>query len=354
MMSVCSRPVPCSMPLAQATTGSAGRNGRGERGGDGARGLRRRGEEHQVGVAEGARVASSPQCRAGASRPADRRRSRAPARIASACFGSRAQSVTLRPARSRDERQRRAEGAGAGHGDALEPAHARAPLCGPPPTTGAAASSSGQRGARRQIRVGRRGRRRAAPRPPRRSSRHCRCRAPAAARRSGMPCLAAQRLRARARIAALAATPPATTSAVGATSGDRSRKACERSGACGPRAHRRPPPGTRRRGRRRPCRASGAIASAACRTAVFRPEKEKSQPGVALQRARQGEAARDRRRAPPARHSARRDRAGRAAWPSCRRPRRARRRWSCRAPIAADAVAPATSCVWPPETSSSR
>ena len=61
------------------------------------------------------------------------------------------------------------------------------------------------------------------------------------------------------------------------------------------------------------------------------PEKEKSQPGRALQRPRQREAVRVARHAPPARHSGRRDREGRAASRSCRKPRRARRRWSCRA-----------------------
>ena len=98
------------------------------------------------------------------------------------------------------------------------------------------------------------------------------------------------------------------------------------------RAPRRPPPaGTRRRGRRRPGRVSGAIFSASSRSAVFRPESEKSasvRPCIGRGSAKRvGIAARglllDLR---PARIAE-----ARAAWRSCRRPRRWRRRPWCRA-----------------------
>ena len=113
-----------------------------------------------------------------------------------------------------------------------------------------------------------------ARRRPRRSSRRCRCTVPAAARR--------KRSRAARKVfpacggsAALAATPPATTSGGRAMSGNSPRK----------------------RARLRPTRSSsvsaiaawkeaqmsatsfsesGAMAVAACRTAVFKPENEKS------------------------------------------------------------------------------
>ena len=67
------------------------------------------------------------------------------------------------------------------------------------------------------------------------------------------------------------------------------------------------------------------------RSAVLRPENEKSQPVAAQHRAGQREAARIARCAPRARSPGRRDRPGPAAWRSCRRPRRRRRRWWCRA-----------------------
>ena len=80
--------------------------------------------------------------------------------------------------------------------------------------------------------------------------------------------------------------------------------------------------------RRHPGRRAAIWPAAAWRTAVFRPEKEKSGRAVAHQRSRQGEAARIAALAPPARRSGRRDRAGRAASRSCRKPRPARRRSS--------------------------
>ena len=98
-----------------------------------------------------------------------------------------------------------------------------------------------------------------------------------------------RRVQDASRIAWLAATPPATTSR-SACRGARgtARGRC----AAGRRRRRPPPPGTRRRGRRRPAAESGAIFSAARRSAVLRPEREKSGSGRSEHRARQGEARR--------------------------------------------------------------
>ena len=81
----------------------------------------------------------------------------------------------------------------------------------------------------------------------------------------------------------------------------------------------------------RPGRCSGAIFSASSRTAVFRPESEKSAFGPPSHRTRQREAFRIALPRPPARPAARPDRRARAASPSCRRLRRWHRRPWCRA-----------------------
>ena len=102
-------------------------------------------------------------------------------------------------------------------------------------------------------------------------------------------------------------------------------------------ARRRPPPGSspRRRptGTGSPARSRASTQRA---TAVFSPEKEKSNR-CAARSLRRGQAARegDRRGVAvagrPVDRRARRERAGRAAGPPCRTPRRPRRRWSRRA-----------------------
>ena len=92
-------------------------------------------------------------------------------------------------------------------------------------------------------------------------------------------------------------------------------------------AHRPPPPGTRRRCRRRPGRSAAQWPSPpGARRSSGRRRKNRAAPSPSSGAGRQS--AWHRRSPPPSRHSVRRDRAGRASWPSCRRLRRAHRRWS--------------------------
>ena len=99
-----------------------------------------------------------------------------------------------------------------------------------------------------------------------------------------------------------------------------------------------------RRRRDRGARRRSSAPSASRAAAVFRPENEKSQPSPAQQRARQREALRSRRPPPAAPAPGRRDRAGPAPWRSCRRPRRPHRRWS--SPAGGSCPIPATSSSW--------
>ena len=179
---------------------------------------------------------------AGASRREDSARSRALAAIASACARVARDKRDAPAGLVGDERERRAEGAGAGDDDALEVAHARAPFAAArrPPARRPRRAASG-RGPADSDRA--EGRRRAAPLRPRRSSRRCRCRALAAARRR------ARRVSRRAPSAARGSSRSRRRRrrrrARSATRRSR-RERCRARRACGPRRRRRPRPGTMR------------------------------------------------------------------------------------------------------------
>ncbi len=167
-----------------------------------------------------------------------------------------------------------------------------------------------------------------------RSSRHCRCKDRPAARRASGRLRRRSRASAR-RIAPLAATPPAATSACG-----RPRRSASK----------------RKAARQRSTITSTAAAwNEAQRSATsvigqrrdalgFQPHRRlqagKGKVGVlpSDHRAGEVESRRDRHSRPPVRRAGRRDRAGRAVWRPCRRLRRRRRPPSSRAAIVADAV----------------
>ncbi len=192
------------------------------------------------------------------------------------------------------------------------------------------AVSSGQRGRAAEVDDRRTGPAGSVRSRPRRSSRHCRCKARAAARRSAAP-TSRQTVSSPARIAAFAATPPATAKdGFGRCLAQIFRRS--RGGTFRPERRRRRP-GTRRRDRRGPAAVSPPFSattwSRARSSAVFRPENDMSHPG----RSSSGRGKPNRVGSPVARPRprprGRRAAAGREAWRSCRRPRRARRR-SCR------------------------
>ena len=242
--------------------------------------------------------------------------------MAAACAASRASSVTRRPARNAT----RASAVPKAPAPAMTiwpGAHARAPLR-PLPTRGAAVSSRGQRG-----RAARSGRRLEPGGEPLGSGPgDHRAVVGAEARRRGderetMRSVSAER---RARSPLFAATPPATTSAVGravAERLDRVRHAV-RHGIDGRAWNEALRSAMSAVGERRePPRPRAAAPSSGRRTRSRRPERPSAAAAAGT--------APGRPRRPRARRSARRDRAGRAASRPCRTPRRARRRWSCRA-----------------------
>ena len=231
--------------------------------------------------------------------------------------------------------------------------HALAPSR-PAPSAGAAVASSGQRARGAHVERIDRGRARGVRRRPRRSSRRCRCRARAAARAASSRVSSARRSSAaRKRLVG------------GDAAGDRRdagrwrrrQRASAQRNALRQRSatlagHRRFE--RRHKDRPRPGRRAGRSACALRRTAVLRPAKEKC--GSARPSIGRGRSKRD--ASPGQRRALDRRTAGlrraRAASPSCRRPRRARRRWWCRGARSGRRPRPTRSCVWPPETSSSR
>ena len=225
---------------------------------------------------------------------------------------------------------------------AIEGAHAEAP-----------SSASGQRarGASRQLVD--EAERAAARRPPRRSSRHCRCTAPSGGATSCRPASAAKRAAARAGSPGWRRRrpPPPARSACR----DCSRKARSASaravdhdvdhGAPGSEAQRS---ATSVCGQRRDAlrlEPHGGLQPGEREVRRWRG------PASAAASAKRSGSPRSRLASPPA---GRPDRAGPAAWRPCRRPRRWRRRWWCRAARSRRRPRTARSCVWPPETSSSR
>ena len=109
---------------------------------------------------------------------------------------------------------------------------------------------------------------------PRRSWRRCRRTAPAAARRAAgrPPPRGAAGARGWPGWRRRRRPPP------GRSDGPRLAEGAQAPRGSGRRPCRRPRPGSRRRDRRRRCAVSGAIRSASRRTAVLRPEREKSAP----------------------------------------------------------------------------
>ena len=159
-----------------------------------------------------------------------------------------------------------------------------------------------------------------APRP-RRSSPHCRCTASSGGtRRRRRPCARGERVERRRGPRWLAATPPATTSA---------RRVADRRARARVRSTRQSTTA---------CWKLAAMSAGRCSplatarsTALLSPAKEKCGSSLPEQRARQRHRARHRPRRASARPPGRRDSRGRAAWRSCRTPRRRHRRWWWRA-----------------------
>ena len=155
-----------------------------------------------------------------------------------------------------------------------------------------------------------------------------------------------------ARMAWLAATPPAITRTLAGPARGRTMRAREQSPSRAPPGRercRRPPPGTTRRDRRRrrPTAAPPSRPRDAARSSVRRARSRRP-AGRAAGAA--GRNAGRRRAVPRPRSPVRRDRRGRAVSRPCRRPRRAHRRWWCRAGGSGRRPSTATNWVWPPET----
>ena len=202
---------------------------------------------------------------------------------------SRAASVTSRPARAdrvgerrRPRRRRRSRRSGRNDIGSNR-------ACGCRSVAGRAArSDSGQRACGARRRAYRSGRARAARRPPRRSWRHCRCTAPPAARPArcrprtradAAPCGSPRWRRRRRRRPARSGCRSARGTACRPA---RSRSATTSTTACWNEAQRS----------RTSWSLIGAIFSASRRSAVLRPESEKSALRLAQHRPRQREAGR--------------------------------------------------------------
>ena len=309
-----------SIPLAQAMTGVAGCDREGLR---------------DCAAPAPAPPAAPPRLRLEPARrdrtrasSRDARQSRAFARRRNCCGGfrsSRATSVTARPARAATL--------------ASAVPHAPAPTtamrsrsCLAPPRSRVGRlghRSSGQRARGRGIeRVGE-----AAARS--RSTPAQAIMAPLSVQSSGggststVPRLVRRRRCSARRIAWLAATPPAATSAVGVA--ELRRETAAGPPAAGPRRRRPPPPGTTRRDPPRPGRRQrrdplGLEPHARSSGRRTRSRRRRARASAAAARSARSSPAR-----PRARPAARPDSRGRAAWRSCRRPRRSRRRAWCRA-----------------------
>ena len=256
------------------------------------------------------RSARSPVARiAGRSgRPAGRRCSRGRALIASTTSGSRAQSSTSRPPRARDLRQRRAPGAAADDADrsCLHPRAAHLLGAGSSGQRARAGASSGSVSpAAETLGAGPGDHRGIVGAEP----------SGGATKRQAM--LAGELLQARRGSRWLAATPPATTSAVAPLR-------CQARAGCGRPGNRRPPAGS-----------EAAISARRQLPGVARAQHRALEPGEremrlarADQRARQRHC-RGRPRAAAPRPPGRRESRGRAAWRSCRTLRPPHRRsWS--------------------------
>jgi hypothetical protein len=181
----------------------------------------------------------------------------------------------------------------------------------------------------------------ASPRPAR-SSRRCRCTAPA---RGSAP--ARRRARTLPR-------PAARAAAVGAHAAGHHQAA--QAGGLQRRSDLATSTSTMaacvtRPGRPAPARTSLPSLRCCVITAVFSPAKEKSRSPLCSS-GRGSAKALGRRTRPAAPAPARPGSPGPAAWPTCRRPRRRRRRWSRPAACSARRRRHRISWVWPPETSS--